>query len=202
MAETTSNTPQVEDTGPPPWERTWNSVKESVQSFTQPIDNLIEQAKAPWEMSWSGPRKIDANATVQPNKAEAVQNPAERFQNVFKKLVGTESGGQHTTASGALLASNKGAQGITQVMPATASAPGFGVTPVQNNSKEEYLRFGQDYLKAMLKNFNGNYEHAVAAYNAGPGTVQKAIAKAERKGGDFKLYLPEETRKYVRKILG
>lgn len=191
-----------EDKGPPPWERVWNSVKESVNTFTQPIDNIIEQAKAPWEMSWSAARKVDPNASVQPNKADNVQNASERFQNVLGKLINTESGGRHRDANGELLTSNKGAKGITQVLDSTAQAPGFGVTPIQNTSEDEYKRFGNDYLKALLKNFNGNYEYAVAAYNAGPGNVQKAINQAEKKGGDFKLYLPEETRKYVKNILG
>lgn len=69
--------------------------------------------------------------------------------------------------------SNKGAQGLAQVMPATARDPGFGVTPLRSNNYGEQLRFANDYLGALLDKFNGNEALAVAAYNAGPGAVSK-----------------------------
>lgn len=81
-------------------------------------------------------------------------------------LVQQESGGNH----GAI--SVKGARGVTQVMPATGKDPGFGVRPIQNSSREEYLRFGEDYLTAMLERY-GDPALALAAYNAGPGQVDE-----------------------------
>jgi Transglycosylase SLT domain len=69
--------------------------------------------------------------------------------------------------------SNKGAQGLAQVMPATARDPGFGVKPLTSNDPREHLRFANDYLGALLDKFNGNEALAVAAYNAGPGAVSK-----------------------------
>ncbi len=63
----------------------------------------------------------------------------------------------------------KGAQGLTQLMPATARM--LGVTdafnPLQN------IRGGAHYLARMLKRFGGNERLAAAAYNAGPGAVEK-----------------------------
>lgn len=127
-----------------------------------------------------------------------------RFDTVFNKLVGAESRGQHTNDSGGLTTSPVGARGITQVMPKTGDDPGFGVTPIQNTSEGEYLRFGKDYLRAMLTEFNGDYEKAVAAYNAGHASVKRAITKAEKAGGDWTEFLPKksETIPYMRKILG
>lgn len=67
------------------------------------------------------------------------------------------------------IVSHKGAQGLMQLMPATAKR--FGVTnafdPVQN------VHGGTKYLRWLLDKFEGNAEHAVAAYNAGEGNVWK-----------------------------
>lgn len=64
--------------------------------------------------------------------------------------------------------SRKGARGLMQLMPATARDPGYGVRPLQNNSPEENVRLGTDYLTAMLDKYGGNVDAALAAYNAGP----------------------------------
>lgn len=89
--------------------------------------------------------------------------------------------------------SPKGAVGIAQIMPATARDPGYGVTPISDpRDPEEALRFGAEFMRAMLDEFNGDYGLALSAYNAGPGAVKKY-------GG-----IPPfaETQKYVSKILG
>jgi soluble lytic murein transglycosylase-like protein len=81
-----------------------------------------------------------------------------------------------------------GAQGLTQLMPGTAA--GLGVTnpldPVQS------IEGGARYLRQQLDHFGGDVTKALAAYNAGPGAV-------ERFGG-----VPpyEETQNYVRRVIG
>ena len=85
-----------------------------------------------------------------------------------------------------------GAAGLDQVMSATAQKPGYGVTPLRDRyDPVESLRFGAEYMRAMLDKYDGDYQRALAAYNAGPGVVDRA-------GGVPGI---EETQNYVSKIL-
>jgi len=61
-----------------------------------------------------------------------------------------------------------------------------------------------DYLEALAKRFNGDWNLALAAYNSGAGTVSRAISKNKHKGKPtdyWSLKLPKETRNYVPRLL-
>jgi soluble lytic murein transglycosylase-like protein len=79
-----------------------------------------------------------------------------------------------------------GAQGLTQLMPATAR--GLGVTNPLDPTQS--IEGGAKYLAAQMQRFGGDVPRALAAYNAGPGAV-------ERFGG-----VPPytETQNYVRSV--
>lgn len=136
-----------------------------------------------------------------------IKYPAEERQNKIRsqveslvdKLIQTESSGRHTNSSGELTTSEAGAKGITQVLPKTGVDPGYGIKPLQNETKEEYIRFGKDYLHKMIDIFD-DVEKGVAAYNAGPGAIHRAISKEKRTGKNWKEFLPKETKEYIKKV--
>jgi len=106
-------------------------------------------------------------------------------EHILPALIQQESGGNPNAVS------NKGAFGLGQTMPATARDPGFGVQPMLDNSVGEQRRMSRDYLAAMLKKYRGDERLALAAYNAGPGAVDKF--------GGVPPY--KETQSYVSKII-
>jgi soluble lytic murein transglycosylase-like protein len=86
-----------------------------------------------------------------------------------------------------------------QVMPSTAANPGFGIAPAQSDTPQEYDRVGQAYLRALHMRYGGDPAKMWAAYNAGPGTVDRAL---QTHGPNWFQALPPETRNYVRSNLG
>ena len=83
--------------------------------------------------------------------------------------------------------SSKGARGLMQLMPETAAD--YGV--INPYDPEENVRAGVAYLKDLLDRYDGNEELALAAYNAGPSTV-------DRYGQKVPPY--RETRTYLKRI--
>ena len=125
------------------------------------------------------PQPSDLRANIEKlidQVAQRVGLPA----NLIRSVVSTESSFQPDAVSPV------GAQGLMQLMPGTAAELGVddSFDPQQN------LLGGSRYLKGLLKKYDGDLDHALAAYNWGQGNV-------DRKGLE---QMPTETRNYIAKV--
>lgn len=124
-----------------------------------------------------------------------VPGDMDRLANI---VMGIESAGRRYDASGKLIegpATKYGtAKGEMQVLDGTNRDPGYGVKPAADDSPEERARVGRDYLAAMVREYDGDVSKALAAYNWGPGNLDKAV---KEHGPNWLQNAPEETRNYV-----
>jgi soluble lytic murein transglycosylase-like protein len=138
------------------------------------------------------PQKIMAAQGAYNVPAKASENQIEKWvaeaseamsmdRNLIRAVIRQESSGNSLARSG------KGAKGLMQLMDSTAKD--MGVANPYNGRQN--VMGGVKYLKQLLTRYDGDESKALAAYNAGPGTV-------EQYGG-----IPpfEETRNYVKNVL-
>jgi hypothetical protein len=124
---------------------------------------------------------------------------------IWEHQITQESGGSQSAVS------NKGAIGAAQIMPDTgpvaARYAGVPWDPVRFKTDKAYnLTLGRAYMQAQVDTF-GSVPLGLAAYNAGPGAMQKWLAtigdprKGEISLPDFIAKIPyKETREYVQRI--
>ncbi|HEU5229600.1 MAG TPA: transglycosylase SLT domain-containing protein [Ktedonobacteraceae bacterium] len=106
----------------------------------------------------------------------------------FVRQINQESGFNPNAVSPA------GAVGIAQFLPSTAA--GLGIDPYD---PIQALKGAAQYMATYAKQYGGDYAKALAAYNAGSGTVANAVRLG---GANWMNYLPLETRNYIRIIMG
>lgn len=103
-------------------------------------------------------------------------------------VIAQESGGRADAVS------PKGARGLMQLMPETAAELG-----VNANDPAQNVRGGVSYLGNMLNRYGGNVEHALMAYNWGPGNMDAWLRTGKGVNGQA---MPAETRAYASGVLG
>lgn len=98
------------------------------------------------------------------------------------------------------------AAGLWQFVPGTGRRFGLRQTWWYDGRRDvaEATRAALDYLQYLHRHFDGDWLHALAAYNSGEGTVARAIRRNKRRGKPtdyWSLDLPRETEGYVPKLL-
>lgn len=162
-------------------------LQQSLQSL-QP-DGAVTETRQP--LPEPGPRSIEAAGTgVRGEKGEVAPEGIERVIAQASQRYGVDTGLIRAVIKAESnynprAISQAGAQGLMQLMPATAR--GLGVSDPFNI--EQNVMAGTRFLKGLLDRYNGNLDSALAAYNWGPGNVDR---RPDR--------LPRETRDYLVKV--
>ena len=114
----------------------------------------------------AAPTPVAASPAVKPVEVAKLVDDAARKYGLppafVRAVVAVESGNQANAVS------PKGAIGLMQLMPGTARALGADPTIAEQN-----VDAGTRYLRDLLVKYDNHAYHALAAYNAGPGAVDK-----------------------------
>jgi hypothetical protein len=183
--------------------------------LNQQINTLI--AKIGSQATPGTPTAIMPTGQTQPGAAPGVSGAGmamagadptrHNVSTAFTRMIGLESGGRQFNEDGRVYKNAKsGATGISQVLPSTgpeaAKLAGLEWNPTRFEKDQDYnYALGEAYYKNLVQKY-GNTHTAAAAYNAGPGRVDDAMAKAQREGGHFIDYLPDETKNYYTRVGG
>jgi len=194
-AEATANSPINESRTPTivRLDAQVEELKSQVSLLVQIRDNLnkVLPAVIPQTNTETVGEQISSSVATSLSKSQVWQN-----------LIQQESGGRQFKKNGETLTSSKGAIGIAQLIP--KYGPDFakmaGTTWDESKARKDKdynLKLGYANFENLIKHYGGDLLKAAAAYNAGPGKIDKLI---EEKGKDWRSGLGRETRDYIKTI--
>ncbi|OCT17131.1 hypothetical protein A8709_24420 [Paenibacillus pectinilyticus] len=163
-------------------------------SSLNPSLNSLPSALGALNKSYTPLQSISQTSSVSQFEG-LIQAASQKYgvdSSLVKAVIQQESSFNHQAVSTA------GAKGLMQLMDGTSS--GYGVTnpfdPAQN------VDAGTHFLSGLLSKYNGNEGVALAAYNAGPGRVDRLGIRTDQDLEKKLQFLPKETQAYVSKVLG
>ena len=157
-------------------------MKTSMRGFTA----IAGGSRHPGQTEQGAPAEMSAAEQANREKIEVMIREVSSRYNVdpalIRAVIETESNWNSKAVS------RKGALGLMQLVPGTARQLGVdnAFDPKQN------LDGGVHYLHTLLERYNGDLDKSLAAYNAGPGAVDRARGVPRIR----------ETREYVQKVTG
>jgi soluble lytic murein transglycosylase-like protein len=171
-------------------------LDEAKKSFVDlPVDEIQRYTSQPDPAPSAPGETSSANTAMEPANAikstDQIVHEASEKQGVdsdfINSVIRQESAGNSHAVSPA------GARGLMQLMPGTAQ--GLGVK--DSFSPEENVHGGARYLRELLERYNGDAVKALAAYNAGPGAVDRYRGVPPYR--ETRLYVQRIVRDYNRK---
>ena len=179
-------TPQLFDRQSPQFQslvKAYTSNQPETSSPAVPLHERPSQLQEMTEIPVSSTNRPSATAPQGNSGLESIITKAAGRYGVeaglIKAVIKAESGFNPNAVSHA------GAQGLMQLMPGTARSLGVN----DSFDPEQNVMGGTRFLRDLLKRYNGNLDSALAAYNWGPGNVDR---KPEQ--------LPRETRDYLVRV--
>lgn len=166
-----------------------DSHEVSCGPLSRPVNVEVDTKTRMINPFWTLPRTASSNQKLSINRSlpvkvrELIDTASEKLgldPALVRAVAMTESSGNQGAVS------RVGAVGVMQLMPGTAR--GLGVNPYD---LEQNILGGAMYLKRQLEKYQGNIQLALAAYNAGPGAVDK-----------YRGVPPfRETREYIARVI-
>jgi Transglycosylase SLT domain len=145
----------------PLWAQTRESIDKQLQSVARQRESLRQQLGA------AVPGAPPECEPMEEEQVEPLMDAAAKAQALPVKLLRAVIAQESAFRSCAV--SNKGAQGLMQLMPATAGE--FGAKDALD--PKENVDAGSKFLRALLEKYKGDLPQALAAYNAGPEAVDR-----------------------------
>ena len=190
-------------------------AKESLVGFNDSLirKNILSiQSEIPLAYNERVKRYIEVYGYEKRAKTEIILGLSEMYFPIFEEELDKRNLPHHLkylpvveSALNANAVSKSGATGLWQLMYSTARMLGVNINSYEDERRDPYrsTTAALDYLEKMYGIY-GDWLLSIAAYNCGPGNVNKAIARAGGEKNFWKMqhFLPAETRGYVPAFLG
>lgn len=193
-----STKPVVTPKTPVQYNNLWQAIGQNQYFNVQPHPRL--QKRIQWYLSQPN-YLLSANKRAEPYLFHIVERIKQQKLPLELALLPFVESDFHLNAK-----SSEHAAGVWQLMPATAHH--FGIVRNQWYDGRLDVLAATDaalaYLKYLHRRFDGDWLHAIAAYNSGEGRVKQAIEANQKLGKSthfWNLKLPKETADYVPKLL-